>query len=90
MSGLGVSVFAHAKYEQAMCSMRSNLELQLLLIRHQCIVLWHAHIFSPGESGNGSSLASCLVRSVAVGGDSGGGKRGDSRRACPRPESSDS
>ena len=49
-----------------------------------------AYTFSPGESGNGSSLASRLLRGVAVGEERGGGRMGDSRRACPKPESSES
>lgn len=48
------------------------------------------HIFSPGESGSGSSLARPVVRGMAVGGERGGGRRGDSRRAWPSPESSES
>ena len=48
------------------------------------------YIFSPGESGSGSSLARCVVRVVAVGGERAGGRRGDSRRAWPSPESSES
>ena len=60
---------------------------------HLYIICQHVftHILSPGESGNGSSLASCVVRGVAaVDGEKGGGRRGDSKRACPRPESSES
>ena len=55
------------------------------------LLLQATDILSPGESGKGSSLASCLVRGVAVRGDRGGaGRSGDSRKACPRPESSES
>ena len=63
---------------------------EFIVVSRTILVRWDTHISSPGERGNGSSLASCPVRGVAVGGDMGGGRRGDSRRACPRPESSES
>ena len=55
------------------------------------VILWYTNtVSSPGERGKGSNLPSCLLRGVAVSGDSGEGRRGDSKRACPRPESSES
>ena len=70
--------------------MSTLLELFMRLSNKIVILNSLTHSWSFGESGSGSNVLSCFRMGVVVRGGEREGRQGDSRRAWPIPESSES